>query len=337
MKTKLYIVLLIVAACTAGCRLIDDDLSVCGTNYLINYEMRLVTEVQMTIDEKLSSDIEKPIADSLKRWSDPYFSGHAHDLDMSFYSLDGTDELKHHKNDIINATQKSYTLYIPRQDYQHLAVVNIKENEELALSGGTTSASMHITQRTGDTIPSHGTAVYTARKEMLMAQTDEQSFEVKLYMASCAVAMVLTNRTTAVPQFQRMVVGGTASGFAVKDSVFTFDTHSFIRAERVTDDCYAALTLPSRDSILYTSGAPTRHARKAAATLWEVRAYTKLPDGKITETILSLPYPLKAGTMEIIKVEVNEDGSVTVINNAEVGVAVTLDWKDGNTQELITG
>ena len=333
MKIKLYIVLLIIAVATAGCRLIDDDLSVCGTNYLINYEMRLVTEVQMTIDEKLSSDIEKPIADSLKRWSDPYFSGHAHDLDMSFYSLDGTDELKHHKNDIINATQKSYTLYIPRQNYQHLAVVNIKENEELALSGGTTSASMHITQRTGDTIPSHETAVYTARKEMLMAQTDEQSFEVKLYMASCAVAMVLTNRTTAVPQFQRMVVGGTASGFAVKDSVFTFDTHSFIRAERVTDDCYAALTLPSRDSI-YTSGAPTRHARKAAATLWEVRAYTKLPDGKITETMLSLPYPLRAGTMEIIKVEIQDDGSVTVIGNPEVGASVKLDWSDGNEHEI---
>ena len=95
MKSKHYIVLLIWLFISAGCRLIDDDLSVCGTesDYLINYQVRLVTEVHMAIDEKLSLDIEKPIADALKAWSDTIFSGNAHDLDMYFYSLDGTNEL----------------------------------------------------------------------------------------------------------------------------------------------------------------------------------------------------------------------------------------------------
>ena len=62
-----------------------------------------------------------------------------------------------------------------------------------------------------------------------------------------------------------------------------------------------------------------------------------MPDGTVTETELSFPYALRAGSLEIIKVKMNDDGSVSVVGNAEVGVTVTLDWKEGNTQELITG
>jgi hypothetical protein len=335
LKTKLYIVLLIIAVAASGCRLIDDDLTVCGSSYLIDYEMRLVTEVHMTIEERLSLEVEKHIADTLKRWSDPYFSGHAHDLDMCFYSLDGTDELQHHKNDIINATQKSYTLYIPRQDYRHLAVVNIQENNQLSYSIGTTSTASHITQRTGDTIPSHETAVYTARELMYMSELDEEdkTFEVKLYMASCAVAFVITNTTSAKPKIQRVVVGGTASGFVLRDSIYTFDTHSFIRAERITDECYAVLTLPSRDSIT-ASKAPARDAQTAPTPLWEARVYTLRPDGKTVETVFSFSDPLRAGTMEIVKMQIQDDGSVVAVENPEVGVSVTLDWGEGNDHEI---
>lgn len=59
-------ILFIIAVATAGCHLIDDDLTVCGVDALINYELRLVTEVQLQIEEKLSSDIDKPVADALK-------------------------------------------------------------------------------------------------------------------------------------------------------------------------------------------------------------------------------------------------------------------------------
>ena len=153
-------ILLLIAVATAGCRLIDDDLTVCGVDALINYELRLVTEVQLQIEEKLSSDIDKPVADALKQWSAPYYSGSAHDLDMSFFSLDGTDELLEHKSDIINANQKSYTLFIPRKDYRHVAVVNIANNNNVSLQGGQYASSMRIVQRNADTLDSHNTAIY---------------------------------------------------------------------------------------------------------------------------------------------------------------------------------
>ena len=326
--------MLILAVATAGCHLIDDDLSVCGADYLINYRMNLVTEVQTTIDEKLSSDIEKPMADALKAWSEPYFEGHAHDLDMSFYSLDGTDELLEHKSDTINAKQKSYTLYIPRKDYRHLAVVNIAENNNVTLMGGQYVSSMRIAQREADTLPSHNTAVYTARLDMYMPQSDSNlTFNVHLYMASSAVAIVQTNRTATPLRMERVLLSGTASGFSINDSAYAFNHNSLIEAEKVIDGCYAMLSLPSRDAVSAPGGAKA-YAKAADNALWQLRVYVPTADGKVTETVLSFPYPLRAGRMEIVKIEIQDDGSVVVGGNPEVAITVTLDWKEGDEHEI---
>ena len=337
MKANQYIVLLVLAIATAGCNLIDDDLSVCGADYLINYQMNLVTEVQTTIDEKLSSDIEKPMADALKAWSEPYFEGHAHDLDMSFYSLDGTDELLEHKSDTINAKQKSYTLYIPRKDYRHLAVVNIVENNNVTLMGGQYVSSMRVAQREADTLPSHSTAIYTARLDMYMPESDSNlTFNVHLYMASSAVAIVQTNQSATPLRMERVLLSGTASDFSINDSTYAFKHNSLIKAEKVVDGCYAMLSLPSRDEISSPDGAKAK-IKAADNSLWQLRVYVPTAEGKVTETVLSFPYALQAGKMEIVKIEVQDDGSVVVVGNAEVGVSVTLDWKEGNEHELITG
>ena len=323
---------------SAGCRLIDDDLSVCGTetDYLVSYQVRLTTQINMTIDEKLSSEVEKPIAVALKKWSEPIFSGQAHDLDMRFYSLDGTDELKHHQYEIIDATQKSYTLTIPRQDYLHLAVVNMKDNKSVSLMGGQYASSMSVNQLDLDTLPSHSTAVYTARLPMHMTENENLSFDVHLYMVSCALALVVQDSTfLSTPVIEQVTISGTASGFNVKDSVYTFAWPSVIRSEKVTEQCYAAVVLPSRDSL--PSSVPAKKSPADTDTgLWQLTAHTRRTDGTITETKLSFNTPLKAGTMEIIKVYLKDDGSLGT-TDAEVGVTVTLDWKSGTTQELITG
>ena len=332
-------ILLLIAVATAGCHLIDDDLTVCGVDALINYELRLVTEVQLQIEEKLSSDIDKPVADALKAWSAPYYSGSAHDLDMSFFSLDGTDELLEHKSDIINANQKSYTLFIPRKDYRHVAVVNIADNKNVRLEGGEYASSMRIVQRNADTLDSHNTAVYAARMPMYMADVDTSlTFNVRLYMVNCGVALVLTADGSTIPTMRDMVLTGTATGFGLNDSTFTYDKSRPIRAEKVMDRCYAVLALPSPEPQPAACGQrKAGQAAKADNALWKVQVFTDMPDGTVTETELSFPYALRAGSLEIIKVQMNDDGSVSVVGNAEVGVSVTLDWKEGNTQELITG
>lgn len=331
-----------VALTSASCRLIDDDLSVCGSesDYLIDYQVKLVTEVHMEIDEKLSSEIEKPIAEALKGWSDTIFSGRAHDLDMNFYSLDGTDELKHHFAEIIDATQKSYTLTIPRENYRHLALVNIVNNSSVSILGRTNASTMYVAQKERDTVESHATAVYTARPLMKMAEGEDLTFDVHLYMASCAVALVIDDSaSSAKPTMRNVLLAGTASGFSVCDSVYSFNSTRLVRAQEVMNRCYAVVAFPSRDSIAATPAPMPGHAYapQQDQSLWQLRAYVQKTDGTITENILTVNKPLKAGTLEIIKVQMNEDGSLVPIQNVGVGVSVTLDWKDGGTHDVVTG
>jgi hypothetical protein len=40
------------------------------------------------------------------------------------------------------------------------------------------------------------------------------------------------------------------------------------------------------------------------------------------------------GTLEIIKVQLNDDGSVTPVQTTQVGASVTLDWKEGTNHEV---
>lgn len=319
-----------------GCSIIDDDLSVCGEEYIINYEMRLVTDMQMTINEELTLEIEESMALALKDWLGPILSGRAHDLDVNFYSLDARDILRHHWDDEINATQKSYTLTIPRENYMHLAVVNIAENSNVSLLGKDHSATLRLEQKKGDTLTTQPTSVYTAREIMLMAQdTTVNKFDVHLYMLNNVVALVIDTLGVALPEMD-VVLSGTATGFNVLDSTFTYDHPSLLRATRLTDQCYAVVGWPSRDSVnVNPAPAKMKVTNNDEPTYWEVRSYVKLPSGSITETVFSFHRPLEAGALEIIRVNMGEDGSLEPINDKqEVGVSVKLDWKQGSDYDI---
>ena len=316
-----------------GCSIIDDDLSVCGEKYTISYEMRLVTDMQMTINEELTLQIEQSMALALKEWLGPILSGRAHDLDVNFYSLDERDMLRHHWDDVIDATQKSYTLNIPRENYLHLAVVNIAENANVSLLGKDHSATLRLEQRLGDTLTTQPTAVYTAREKMLMAQdTTVDKYDVHLYMLNNVVALVIDTLGVEAPEMD-IVLSGTATGFNVKDSTFTFAHSTLLRATRLTDQCYAIVGWPSRDSV--SAGPAQAKAATADETAyWELRSYVKLPNGTTTETVFSFHRPLKAGTLEIIRVNMKDDGSLEIINGIEAGATITLDWKDGGSHDI---
>ena len=322
----------------AACTLIDDDLSVCGEEYNLNYEMRLVTEIHLTIDEKLSAETDKPLADALKKWCDPIFSGYANDLEMDFYSLDGRDELLHHFSETVNGKQKTFTLTIPLEDYQHLAVVNVAGNNSMTLLGTQHAATMHLEEVGSDTIESHATSVYSARLPLMLQNIKQDTkFDVHLYMVSCAVALAVSDSSKNThPVLSKMLVTGTATGFNVNDSTYSYNRPRVVRAEKVIDRCYAALLLPSRDSLEIAAAPERAESMKADDSLWQIKAYTQLPDGKVTETVLSIKHPLKASTLEIIKVSLKDDGSLVPEQESEVSVSVTLDWKEGNQFDIDT-
>ena len=323
--------LFILASTIAACSIIDDDLSVCGVDYEISYEVRLVTDIDIVIENKLSSVADLPTANALRTWLEPTFSGFAHDLDMLFYSW-GEDDLRHSWHEIVDARSASYTLYIPREDYMHLAVVNTEDNPNVRMDGMNHAASLAIHQEKSDTLPTYNTAIYSARMPITMSDSTILSYNVHLYMVTCAVALIVESDSVPATDM-RVFLSGTASDFDIRDSLYTFAYSSLIRMDELSSRCYAVTAMPSPDAPAASMPA-LMQAQKNAKSLWQLRAYTPLNNGTITETILDIDSPLRAGTLEIIRVKQLPDGSLEPVENSNVGVSVTLDWKDGGTHAI---
>ena len=180
------------------------------------------------------------------------------------------------------------------------------------------------------------TAVYTAREKMLMAQdTTISKFDVHLYMVNCVVALVIDSLGVPLPEMD-VQLSGTATGFNVLDSTFTFEHPSILRATRLMDKCYAVVAWPSASDSVSTGLSQVKATTTEEKTYWEVRSYVKLPNGSVTETIFSMHKPLEAGTIVIIRANMEENGALDPLNTErnEVGVSVKLDWNDGGTHEI---
>jgi len=68
---------------------------------------------------------------------------------------------------------------------------------------------------------------------------------------------------------------------------------------------------------------------------WNVVVRATLVGNRHTTTTLKLEEPLKAGTLRIIRVHVDTDGSLVPDDtNQEVGASVELDWKQGGEHEI---
>ena len=67
---------------------------------------------------------------------------------------------------------------------------------------------------------------------------------------------------------------------------------------------------------------------------YEAKVYVDMPDGTTTETVLTLREPLNSGQLKVVKLELQLDGQVKPVGTGEVGVSVTLDWKDGGTHDI---
>jgi hypothetical protein len=221
----------------------------------------------------------------------------------------------------------------------HLAVANIVDDPLVDLQYDKNCHTSQIVQ-TGaaqaDTIDSHTTGLFTARQLMEMIEGINQTFNVKLYMANCAAALVIDPRGHAHDNI-KVYSTGFATGFNVCDSTYTYSATppvvrtTLLQAKDCEELAYCSVTFPSPES---------SHTRTIIETvepfiaepdengLWEFRVYVPQPDGTITETILHVKEPLRAGQLKIIKCWLGEHGEVRTLNT-EIGTSVTLDWKDG--------
>lgn len=304
----------------SSCSVIDEDLDDCGINNKIVYRLKLITNIQTELDQQLGSADERPVANALRQSLNGIFTNVAHDIDLSFYNTDNIREK--HEQHIMNASQAEYVVYLPERDYRNLAVANITNATNVTLeSDDNTPTTMKLLQQQGDTIDSHTTGMFTARKTIEVCNCTE-SFNVELYMANSCAALVVDTAGVGI-RGMKVLTQDFATSFAVSDSTYAYQANPLIRSVEVPTNgqpytCHYAVSFPSR------------HTRSDG--LFRIKAYVTLPDGTTTENIITVEQPLMAGYLKIIKMKMKPNGSLTPLSQ-DVGVSVTLNWKQGGTYE----
>ena len=310
--------------------MIDEDQDDCGVQAEINYELQLMTTLTAELHLQLETETEGQLFYALRDYLKDIFSDFAHDVDLSFYDIVGDSTRLRHEKHIVDANQVSYTLNLPMRDYMHLAAANLVDNHLVGLvNDGLCHPSM-LQQVAGDTIDSHDTGLFTARLPMQVLNGVNQNFDVRLYMANCAVCLIIDTQGHDASQV-KVYSTGFATDFNICDSAYTYSNRSPMVRTKMLDPgggevAFCSVNFPSRDPSV-----PQREDE----TLWEFHIYAPSlkTDGTragntITETILSVKEAVGAGKVKIIRCEMCEDGSMKT-GNPDVGVSVTLDWKPG--------
>ncbi len=330
-----------------SCSVIDDDLSDCYEEVpqaQVDYELKLVTNLTTELTTQLTTQTDIQLASALKMHLNDIFTDYAHDVDLSFYDTQGDSILLQKDEHIMDANQASYSLNLPMRQYMHLAAANVVDNEIVDVMYDNRCHRSMIDQIIRDTIDSHTTGIFTARQPMEVLGNVSQNFDVHLYMANCAAALVIDPKNYGSIDEVRVYSTGFATGFSICDSVYHYDRQppivrtSVVNLGGVGEQAFCSVTFPSPEP----SRAATRTiieteepfiAEPSDEVLWEFRVYVPIKgntrgEESITETILPLKVPLRAGEFKIIKCRIGDQGEI-VPDNSEITTSVTLHWQPG--------
>ncbi|MBP5719984.1 MAG: hypothetical protein J6W82_02825 [Bacteroidales bacterium] len=344
---KKFLSILAIAVASTACCLVDEDLSNCPDDYAIDYEMRLITNVQTEINTVLGLDANIKVSAALRQYLKDIFSDFAHDVDLSFYDYNEPRPVLQHFSDIIDANQTSYTLHLPVHEYMHLAVANIADNHLVDLDSEQACGTSRLLQEfpsENNVIVSHNTGLFTARLPMRILEGVNQDFLVRLYMANCATALVIDY--TGAPEISGFsaFTTGFADSFNIADSTYTFNRNPLVKADHVDvedsiEDCYVTVQFPSKEpepkpeTKVVVETVDPFIAPNADEALWEWQVYITLPGGSVTLTRLGLVQPLRAGQLKIIRIHIGADGSAIPFDSS-VAASVQLDWHQGSDYDI---
>ena len=293
--------------------------------------VKLVTNMTTELRNVLDEQADEPVAQALYEYLDDIFTDHAHDVNLSFFSTEADSALSHHEEHIINSNQESFTIQLPVEEYMHLSLANIRNQSAVQYVNATNCHKAYLQQYGSDQLNTcHNTGLFTARLPMEVIEGQDQEFNVHLYMANCAAALVVDTLGSHIKDM-KVFLDGMADGFQIADSLYTFNRNTLVPATEIPvtsgyKSCFVGVCFPSRDNATRIDDEFT--SSDASNSIWSIKGYVKKTDGTITENILYVREPLKAGTLKVIKVKVQPNGSFLTVD-LNVGLSVTLDWKDG--------
>lgn len=338
-----YCLWLLLAVSFCACALVDEDMRACKDNYKINYELRLVTNISTEIQTQISTSVElTSVATALQEYLRGIFTDFAHDIDLSFYDVQGDSLRLHHEVHIMDASERSYTLSIPVRRYMHLAAANLDGSDNIRLQNDEKCHTSVLWQDEKKVLDSFKTGIFTARLPMEIKENVDQHFEVKLSITNCASALVLDTLGSGIRDL-RVYMSGFANGFNLADSLYIFKSNPLVVADEVNVSdgrftCFCAVTFPSREvdaetKVIIDTDDPYV-SPEAEETLWKCTVYATTEEGSTTESVLGVKLPLRPGQFKLIRAKVYDDGSVRS-QDPYVGASVTLDWNEQPPWEII--
>lgn len=313
--------------CGLATSCINEDLSKCGRDYAVDYELKLSTSLQLALDEEFVTAEEQALAARLRDDLGNVLSDKARVMDLSFFKEQG-GELEKHQRLTPNANEASVTVYMNRGNYYNVALAATDNKYEVAIDGASAYRSISLLQLAADTVDAYHSALYMGL-ERLALSNESGHYYVPLYMVN-SVPVLVVNATGSTASLLAAYVRGTASGLHCADSVYVYDRSAVMRTERTDAGNLTAFHCVCFPSANTPEQRITRDGdlSQAEGSLWEMDAYTRTAEGKYVKNTLYIKEPLRAGAMLVVKVKLQNDGTLTT-DNPEVGVSVELDWKPG--------
>jgi len=311
-------------------------MSGCGTDFVLDYQLKLVTNITTELETELSLGADAEIKGMLKEYLQDIFTDYARDVDLSFYDTEPPMTRLNHMSEVMNGSESSYTLYLPVRKYRHTAVANILENQSVVLRDDEECQSGRLVQESSaTTVPPHKTGLFTARQDIDVLSGMDQHFDVHLYMANAASALVLDLSGAPSVKDLKVTVSGFATEFHISDSTYVFPQTAVVMETRRLDNvwknraCFVSVHFPSPSledtKIIIDDGGASEGVSEDSLWAWTIHA--TLQDGTVTESVLQMHNPLPAGHLKVLNAIVSDNGSVTTPDTT-VGVSITLDWHD---------
>lgn len=314
---------------TTSC--INEDLSKCGRDYAVDYELKLSTSLQLALDEEFVTPEEQALATRLRSDLGNVLSDKARVMDLSFFE-EQSSELEKHQRLTPNANEASVTVYMNRGNYYNVALAATDTENQVSISNGSTYSGISLLQLEPDTVDAYHSALYMGLERIALSEQSGHYY-VPLYMVN-SVPVLVINTTGSTASLISTYVSGTASGLHCADSVFVYDRSAVMRTER-TDagnlTAYHCVCFPSANTPAQRRAGSD--LTQAEGSLWEMEAYTRTAEGEYVKNTLYIKEPLRAGAMLVVKVKLQNDGTLTT-DNPEVGVSVELDWKPGGDFDI---
>ena len=135
-------------------------------------------------------------------------------------------------HDTIDATQSTYTFYLPKNDYHAIALANLDGNGVVSLTNSENSRMAQLVTLKQDTLPTQETGLFAVSRDVTVIDTADQKIDLVLHMANCAVALVIDTGDVHVEDI-RAILCNTADGLMLRDSLYTFGKPKTVVMEEI--------------------------------------------------------------------------------------------------------